>query len=448
MKKLFVHPDGRLKTGILAVVAFFLVLGLADLAFEVKNRSATEIVKVRHVFEEFIPEKPLLPRVEEKVQPEKAQVREEAPTQEEIQPREVQLEEEIPVVKKEVPPQEIQPEKRVQPSLLEPEPTQKEMVAPQPVPEIKKSEPVFKPVQEAHVAPWPVVNQQESSRFEVQKKRPDNMTRLVTFLGEKKVEVPKKMVGERDFTVSDELKALAGSKKTETTPVVSPAGEFLSSVQKTDSSEKVPEEFKGTVVSDSEVRLSGQEYNEMFKSWRNAGSKDDGRKQLSFRVQNLRRNYKLLQMKPVVVRHHTYFDLHTGAPLLEKFLQEYSSLQLVVEKPWQEWGPELKHLGVRTGDDFSVRYLLYGFIDRAMQHRVNMAFDCGMTQGLIPAETAPEQVEIVGRVFQVTRDGGGRFGVFVPRTLHLKDRSEVAVPPQCFAKSADVQMLMAAGVVR
>lgn len=416
MKRLFVHPDGRLKTGIISVLAFFLILGLADLAFEVKKRSATEVVKVRHVFAETQAE--VLPKVVEKAQAEKRVTRPDIPEAviEVSQPKEV-----------------------VVPVMPEPEVAKKELVPPEiPQTEQQESEPVV--TAESRPDPPPPSDVVEKSSSELDP--------LVALLGEKETPAPVS-TGKRDFAISDDLRNLARTEKTTSAPAPkSAADDFLASVPKRDEPKDVAVHFNGIVVSESEVKIDSKEYNEIFKSWRNAGSQDEGKEQLSFRVQNLRKNYQLLQMKPVVVRTNRYFDLLSGAPLPGEVLAEYSSLQLVVEKPWQEWQAELSQLGLHASDDFSVRYLLYASIDRAMQHRVNRAYECTVEQGLLPAETSPSEVEIVGRVYQISRNGGGRFGVFVPQTLSTKTAQQIAIPVgQCFATSADVQMLMAAGVL-
>ena len=403
MKNWFVHPDGRLRIGLLSLLAFGLILALAEVAFEVKKATDVEVVKVRHVFEESDAQEPPQEPPQEVVPPEPTPEPESEP---EVAQKTVEPEEEPDPPAVVAAQLEMAPPKAVEPQ---------EVVAPVDVSPAPQTEP----------AP-PKANEMEP---------------LLALLGEKKVAKPEDS-GRRDFEISDALRQLANSPA-ETAVVPQSQAVEESSAQKPPRQTSL----EGVVVTESGVELETEEYNEMFKSWRNAGNVEHGQKQLSFRVQNLRKNYQLLQMKPVVVRTGRYFDLLSGAPLPERVLQEYSSLQLVVEKPWQEWQPELKQLGLRTSDDFNVRYLLYGSIDRAMQARVNRAFECVAGRGLVPPSTAPAEVEIIGKVFQISRTGGGRFGVFVPRTLNFEGGEPIPVPGQCFAASLDVQLLMSAGVL-
>ena len=425
MKKLFVHPDGRLRTGLISFFAFFIILGLTDLVFEVKKRSESEVVTVRHVFEETRDD--VLPEVEEEVQPQK-------PVAE-------------PAVSEVVDVPQPQEVKKV--VVQEPEMAKKEMVEPE-TPQGKNPHPESMVTAQALPETKPLEKEQPAPVEPVEEmpKASSDLEHLVALLGEKE-QAPVVQKGGRDFEISDDLRHLARKEKSTPSPIPPTSRDkFISSPPQNSEKKEVSANFTGTVVSKSEVRLDSKEYSEIFKSWRNAGSQDEGSTQLSFRVQNLRKNYKLLQMKPVVVRTSRYFDLLNGAPLPPEILQEYSSLQLVVEKPWQEWQPELKRVGVRPSDDFNVRYLMYESIDNAMQSRVNHAFTCAVSKELIPSETLSSEVEVVGRVFQISRDGGGQFGVFVPQTLRTKDGSKIAIPvEQCFAKSADVKMLIAAGVL-
>jgi hypothetical protein len=436
MKKWFGSLAGRHKTVLRSMLAFVLVLVVADVAFEINNSSKVEVVKVRHVFEEETAPKEKMAEQEPSM-PEIVEVKVQKETVPEVAAPVVPAPkpELAPVPEPKAEPEPASPKLKPQP---EAEMAQKEVMPPEPVANEPTPEVGVEPVPES----TPVLTEPET----LPEPEPETVTPrsepepLVALLGKKKIKAPE-TTGTRDFEISDELRKLVGAK-TEPTPAVS-----LSSKIEKSNPKKQQTTFKGMVVSESEVEVDSIQYNELFKSWRNAGMEDDGRKQLSFRVQNLRRNYQLLQMKPVVVRGSRYFDLLNGAPMPDRMLEEYSSLQLVVEKPWQEWQPELQRLGVRVGDDFNVRYLLYGSIDRAMQARVNRSFDCAMEQGLVAAETSPADVEIIGRVFQVSRTGGGRFGVFVPRTLKTKG-TQVAVSGACFSGSADVQMLMDAGVVQ
>lgn len=421
MKRLFVHPDGRLRSGPVSVLAFLLVLGLAEVVFEVKTRSEQELVRIRHVFKETTPEVVLPEEV--------------VPEQEVVEPS---AEEPVPVeVEPMVPPKtesevELEPERELVPAI-------KEEMPPPPAPSPTRLEPSV-----GQQTPPPVA--QKTTLSEEGASVPVEPNPLLALLGEK--ELVEDKTGQREFEISDELRALAEARKRDEVPPLATSEDlFVASIPKGEPVQKKIES-RATVVSDTEVRLPSHEYNDIFKSWRNAGTEDKGQEQLSFRVQDLRQNYKLLQMRPVVVRNKRYTDLFDGSPLPEEMLQEYSSLQLVVERPWQEWRMELQQLSIRPGEEFNIRYLLYGSIDRAMQNRVNRAFECGREIGLIPPDTEAGAVEVVGRVIQVSREGGGHFGIFMPETLRLDDAPLLSVPGRCFAGSRDVQMLMDAGVVK
>lgn len=197
-----------------------------------------------------------------------------------------------------------------------------------------------------------------------------------------------------------------------------------------------------------EVTVDQKHYKALFQSWRIAGKGGKGTEKTALRVENLRDTYDLFQMKPVaVIRGNAFLDLSDGTKVAEESLEEYSTTVFVVDRPWDKWGKALADAGIRRGDRFEVRYYMYDFIKDAIYARVNQAFLWCSDTGLIPGDLPPAAADVLGRAYVINRQGGGRFGVFVPVSLHVKDGRTVAVDPECFRGQPDVETLRKAGVL-
>lgn len=197
-----------------------------------------------------------------------------------------------------------------------------------------------------------------------------------------------------------------------------------------------------------EVTVDQKQYKVLFHSWRIAGKEGKGKEKTPLRVENLRNTYDLFQMKPVaVIRGNAFLDLSDGTRVAEKSLEEYSTTVFLVDRPWDKWGKALASAGIRRGDRFEVRYYMYDFIKDAIYARVNQAFSWCRETGLIPGDLPAGAVDVLGRAYVINRQGGGRFGVFVPVSLDTKDGRTVAVDPACFRGQADVETLREAGVL-
>ena len=197
-----------------------------------------------------------------------------------------------------------------------------------------------------------------------------------------------------------------------------------------------------------EITVAQREYKALFHSWQMAGKKGKGDQKPPLRVENLRNTFDLFQMKPVaVIRGKTFFDLTDGTRVAEKALAEYSTTVFLVDRPWDKWGKALAAAGIRQGDQFEVRYYMYDFIKDAIYSRANQAFSWCRERGLVPADIPASATDILGRAYVINRQGGGRFGVFVPVSLNTKDGRSVVVDPACFRGQADVDALRKAGVL-
>ena len=197
-----------------------------------------------------------------------------------------------------------------------------------------------------------------------------------------------------------------------------------------------------------EVTVDQKRYKDLFNTWRMAGKKGKGKDTLPLRVENLRDSYELFQMKPVaVIRGNAFFDLTDGTRVAEKSLEEYSATVFRVDRPWDKWGKALAASGIRRGEKVEVRYYMYDFVKDAIYARVNQAFSWCRKTGLISKDLPSTSVDVLGRAYVINRQGGGRFGVFVPVSLDTGDGRKFMVDPACFQGQADVDTLRQAGLL-
>jgi hypothetical protein len=204
-----------------------------------------------------------------------------------------------------------------------------------------------------------------------------------------------------------------------------------------------PDSRKGN----SELSVAPDRYLELLQSWNTSGSKEEGNTPIPLRVENLRDSYPLFQMKVVAVNGRgQLFDLADGSRLASAALDDYAPTVFAVDHPWQQWGEALKRAGFRPDEPVQVRYAMYPFVKNAIYARSRQAFEWCQAQGLLAADILPEQVDVLGRTYVINRQGGGRFGVFVPVSLDTPDGRTIAVPPDVFAGQKDVAALRMARI--
>lgn len=195
------------------------------------------------------------------------------------------------------------------------------------------------------------------------------------------------------------------------------------------------------------LSLPSSEYMTVYSQWRQSG-KTSEKDNIALRITNLKEVYRLFQMKPVaVVNGKPCVDLSDGKRLAPGALSEYSATCFIVSNPFGKWGEALKQAGLDQKQDVEVRYYLYSFIRNAIYSRAHQAFDCCRRKGQIDAGVKRSAVDLLGRAYAVNKSGGGGFGVFVPTRIDLPDGSAVAVDSACFAESRDIAALTEAGIL-
>ena len=184
------------------------------------------------------------------------------------------------------------------------------------------------------------------------------------------------------------------------------------------------------------------------KSWRASGNGEGETEKIPLRVQNLREAYELFQMKVIaVVNGDTFLDLSDGAQVSEASLSEYSTTLFLVDRPWDKWAEALTRAGVRRDQQVEVRYYMYDFVKKAIYARVNRAVSWCKGNGLMAKDLPAASLDVLGRAYVINRQGGGRFGVFVPVSVETRDGKIVAVDPACFRGQPDVEALERAGLL-
>jgi hypothetical protein len=198
------------------------------------------------------------------------------------------------------------------------------------------------------------------------------------------------------------------------------------------------------------LNLSSKKYFEVYKQWQDQGvSLDKGKKLVALRIQNLEKVYELFQMKAVVLKENTpHTDIGDGSRIAVPSLSEFSSTCFVVSDPWKKWGRTLEDKGFSRSDDIEVRYYTYDFVRNAIYARAMKAFEWSLKKKNMPLTTDPAQADVLGIVYSVNKDGGGAFGVFVPKRVDFKSQDSVIIDPLvCFAGQKDIVELNRAGLL-
>ena len=463
MAGLFTKKDGRLKTGRVAIVVFAGLLMALGMIFKLNSSVDHALLAVKHVFEpaaaqpakEKTPIKKALARVksakDKEAEQKVAQLPDETQTEEKKKvdpaPEEaIRANGKLAAVGLEVKspaPEKLDAKQEVEKTLAE---TAKK--PPSDVPKHDEGSPVRK-----EASAWEkidrILTKQSKSPPEQKMVVSDKaetdgsivfdktaLAKIARKSSEKKTEEQKS----KTINLSEKLNRLAAASKQ---PIERNRSEFSKPIA------GLPKKtFLDAKPDKREITVDKKQYKALFHSWRIAGKGGKGEEKTPLRVENLRNTYDLFQMKPVaVIRGNAFLDLSDGTRVPEKSLEEYSSTVFLVDRPWDKWGKALTAAGIRHGDRFEVRYYMYDFIKTAIYARVNQAFSWCSDTGLIPEDLPAGAVDVLGRAYVINRQGGGRFGVFVPVSLDTKAGRTVAVDPACFSGQPDVETLREAGIL-
>jgi len=215
-----------------------------------------------------------------------------------------------------------------------------------------------------------------------------------------------------------------------------------------------PEQNKASMQTKQEkpktLKLSSEEYFEVYKQWQDQGKTLDREKALvNLRILNLENVYDLFQMKVVVIKNgkpHT--DLGDNSRIANASLSEFSSTCFVVSNPWKKWGDALKDAGFSKNDNIEVRYYTYEFVRNSIYARGQKAFEWSAASLNLPGDSVPSKADVLGRVYAVNKIGGGAFGVFVPLQVDFQSHASVEINPLvCFKEQKDIQALNTAGLL-
>ncbi len=196
------------------------------------------------------------------------------------------------------------------------------------------------------------------------------------------------------------------------------------------------------------VTVDPKQYVTLYRAWGSVGAGDSPEENIPLRVESLRKTYRLFQMKPVLVLDgRPHLDLRDGTRIARGALADFSGTVFVVENPWSKWAEALEEFGVSPDARIEIRYYMYGMVRDAIYARVAQGFRWCRERGLIGADIAPGQVDVLGRAYTIRRQGGGLFGVFLPVSLDTPNGRRVPIDPACFHGQPDVELLRTAGLV-
>jgi hypothetical protein len=459
MRRLLTHSDGRLKTGRVAVMIFFLLIGSLAVLFKLSRPVDQVLLVVRHVFE-----------------PEKKPADNKIPKP---RPREDIVSKPVKAA--------AQPQKDVTPPAAEPPPADKtnEKSNPRPLATIAtkpsaviKSEspqtddlPVQKPEPKQINPGKPVTATQGKLLPELKSKDKDQsitLAKSATFPDRSDQPVQPQSFevqpqGELQIDIASGMKQLYDQKNERQASEEKQQDESLALqttnlpvfAEQKDGRPSKAKQSAGPVgfdadsnPSDQSITVSSDQYLTLFNNWRKVGESRKKKGKILLRVENLRNAFSLFQMKAVaVVGNRRFFDLSDGSRLPEAALEDFSATVFRVQQPWQKWGDALSAAGIRQSETIEVRYYMYDFIKNAIYERAEQAFVYSIQEGLIEKDTPPSGVDILGRAFVIKKQGGGQFAVFVPISLDTESGKKIAIDPACFRDQGDVKKLLAAGLL-
>jgi len=440
MAGLLTYKNGRLKTRRVAILVFVALLVMFAMAFKVNKSVDRALVAVKHVFEpeEAQPLKQIPPVRQDvaRVEPEKSETDRQ---KEAIVPEKTQNKTEKKTKKQKV--SESSPVEDAAQAKDE----RKEKIA-----ETKTARNFDKVPEEQKIKPVALTKRPEQAgrdekavqnRLETVRHTIADQDSLAKMAGKSEEETPKQLEpSPKGLDISEKLNRL-------TTLSEQPKKKELPQISKAMQKLQKPESFDAE-RSKREITVDKEKYMALFHGWRNSGNGTKGKEKIPLRVENLRNAFELFQMKPIaVIRGNSFLDLTDGTRVAEKSLDEYSTTVFLVDRPWDKWNDVLAVAGIRRGDRVEVRYYMYDFVKNAIYSRVNQAFSWCKDQGLIKTDSPAAGVDVLGRTYVIKRQGGGRFGVFVPVSLDTEDGHTVAIDPVCFRGQSDVEALRDAGLL-
>ena len=362
MARLLTYKDGRLRTGRVAMLLFFLMVTGAALLFEFRQSMDDVLVSVKHVFKPKIQQaKKALPEpVKQIVKRAAKAVADASPAIKEIEP---QSDGNIAGGEKDAPNSGgLQSEK----------PKQNQESG------LKEKTPGRRTADADSIKPEDTAPAKSKAVAETQPEVPDSLKEASL------KEIPRQP--EVQLDVSDQMKRMtAGSeseKKDEEIDLTTGLSRLLQDKKDTkrDDVQIDPKPLKallkkevkdqpqktsipqgpdhlGANVKERSVTVSSEQYLKLFQDWRTVGSGSENGHKVPLRVENLKSAYSLFQMKPVaVVGKRLHFDLSDGTRIPESSLAEYSTTVFRVDDPWEKWGDGLSEAGIRESDTLEVRY--------------------------------------------------------------------------------------------
>lgn len=204
-----------------------------------------------------------------------------------------------------------------------------------------------------------------------------------------------------------------------------------------------------------EVKLSDEIYKKLYRH-RFEIAKKGIQERYSWQVSNqanltLRECYRLFDMKPVVITRGRYYDLSDLTLISKESLCHYSTTVIVCENPVIDFRKEIDSLGLKP-DELTVHYYMYEYIRNYFYYRVEQAVNCFKKDIHTGKRDLEDQVEVVGNVFKIQKEGGGRFGVFLPTRIYYQrsesdKMEEIEIPISCFAGDEDIEILKKNGLI-
>jgi len=463
MPRLLTEKNGRLRTGLVAILLFSILIASAVFLFELKKPMESAMVAVKHVFEPQIDEaKKAIPepvkRVVKKVVKAVAESKVVTEKKEPAPPEKIAGKKaDAPNSGGELPKKPIQElarnaEKETfkKPGAKPVKPEDSDQTRPR---ETVKAKPLVAK------KPEDAVQTDPPDSPEIQLDVSDQLKRVIAW-GEPEKDDPKvdltagmnrllkKETDTKRSAVQLNAKPLddAIKKKMDDQPKeISIAKDPL--LPKTPIASKSPDHLSANREERS-ITLPSKEYLKLFRKWRTVGAGSENGGKVPLRVENLRSAYALFQMKPVaIVGKRLHYDLTDRTRIPEASLAEYSTTVFHVDDPWDKWGDSLSESGIRESDTLEVRYYMYDFVKNAIYTRAHQAAAWSKETGRIKADTKLSEIDVLGRVFVIKQQGGGRFGVFVPIALDIAGGQTIPIDPACFAGQPDVRALQTAGLL-
>jgi hypothetical protein len=459
MRKLLTHSDGSLKTGRVAVMVFFLLIGSLAVLLKLSRPVDHALVAVRHVFEpEKMPEDNKTPehrpRKDTNNQPAKlaAQPHKDVklPPPESSTPDKANKRSNprpsANIAKK--PPVEIQTESPKIDEIPVNQPRPKQIAAGQPLMTTPENLlPPLKPNYKDHSkTSEKMTTSPDGSDLQMRPQSSDDPPP-----GELQID----MIGRMKQFYKPKIEKQVSKEKQQDVSLVLKDKDIFAPAQQRDGKLIRAKQSEDPVGSDSDpkprdrsITVSSDQYLTLLKNWRKVGENRKENGKIPLRVENLRNAFSLFQMKAVaVVNNRRFFDLSDGSRLSEASLEDFSTTVFRVQQPWQKWGDALSAAGIRQSETIEVRYYMYDSIKNAIYERTEQAFIYSRQKGLIDMDTSPSSVDILGRAFVIKKQGGGQFAVFVPIALDTESGQTIAIDPACFRNQGDVKKLLAAGLL-